>query len=67
MGKMERKRALVLSCFDIMRYVLDLPMSNEKLQLRAMELVGDMLVDFRDLKNALFYYTKGVRRTYRSR
>ncbi len=62
MDRVERKHKLVLCCFDVMCHILDLPMSNEGLQLRATELIGDILVEFRDLRNALFYYTKGVSR-----
>jgi len=54
------KRQLVAYCYDMMLYIIDLPFDKERLQLKGIKLIGDILVELKDYNNALFYYMKGV-------
>eukprot|EP00826_Nyctotherus_ovalis_P025042 TRINITY_DN19345_c0_g2_i1.p1 TRINITY_DN19345_c0_g2~~TRINITY_DN19345_c0_g2_i1.p1 ORF type:complete len:192 (-),score=25.61 TRINITY_DN19345_c0_g2_i1:359-934(-) len=58
--KEARKKLMLTLFFQFVCSLLDLPMRMREVQLRAMELVGDLLRDFSDCKNALFYYTQTV-------
>lgn len=59
--KETRKKGMLKLFFQFVCTLLDLPMRMREVQLRAMELVGDLLREFSDYKNALFYYTQTVR------
>eukprot|EP00826_Nyctotherus_ovalis_P033916 TRINITY_DN2771_c0_g2_i4.p1 TRINITY_DN2771_c0_g2~~TRINITY_DN2771_c0_g2_i4.p1 ORF type:complete len:220 (-),score=55.40 TRINITY_DN2771_c0_g2_i4:15-674(-) len=51
----KRKHLLVNECFKLMGHLLELSFSKEILQLKALELLGDIMVEFRDYNNALLY------------
>jgi hypothetical protein len=62
-GKLEgedRKKRLIVDCFDMMFHILDLPIPTTLLQLKAIELLGDLLAEYHDYRLALLYYLKGV-------
>jgi len=57
---MDRKKRVILAFFESMNHVLDLPINIPNIQIKATELLGDILFEFKDYKNALFYYDKAV-------
>lgn len=56
----KRKHLLVNECFKLVAHLLELSFSKEIFQLKAFELLGDIMVEFRDYNSALLYYFKGV-------
>ncbi len=62
-GKMpvdERKHRIVRECFEMLAQVARFSVPTVTLQLRGIELVGDIMAEFRDYSGALVYYFKGV-------
>ena len=56
----KRKHLLISECFNLIRYLLDFSFSRVEFQLKGFELLGDIMIEFRDYNNALLYYFKGV-------
>lgn len=55
-----RKQKLVCECFKLVQSTLMLPLCKHTVVLKGLELVGDILVEFKDHTGALIYYFKGV-------
>ena len=62
-GKMtieERKHKLFHECFSMIGHALSFPFCDAKMQLKGMDLIGDIMAEFRDYNGALLYYFKAV-------
>ena len=56
----EQKRKIIIGCFDMISFVISLPFNQEKFNINAYELIGDIFTYFKDYKIAILYYKKGV-------
>ncbi len=56
----ERKRRLIRECFEMTLAVLAFPFDKTLLQLRALEMLGDIFAEYKDFRSALAYYHQGV-------
>jgi len=56
----ERKKRILEYIFEMMKIILDLPFNQVGFQIKGFETLGDILIEFKDYKSALIYYTRGV-------
>ena len=55
-----RKKQMMVLFFKFVSSLMNLPIKTKELQLKGIELIGDLLRDFSDHKNAIFYYSQAV-------
>ena len=56
----DRKNRVTKEFFHMMSYVISLPFNEGKFQIKGYEILGDIMIQFKNYKLAMVYYMKGV-------